>query len=42
MQQRFLDPQILAGIANLELTAKTVVEGFISGLHRSPDYGFSQ
>ncbi|MGB9610909.1 MAG: DUF58 domain-containing protein [Bryobacteraceae bacterium] len=42
MQQRFLDPQILAGIANLELTAKTVVEGFISGLHRSPDFGFSQ
>lgn len=42
MQQRFLDPQILAGIANLELTAKTVVEGFLSGLHRSPDYGFSQ
>lgn len=42
MQQRFLDPQILAGIANLELTAKTVVEGFVSGLHRSPEYGFSQ
>jgi uncharacterized protein (DUF58 family) len=42
MLQRFLDPQILAGIANLELTAKTVVEGFVSGLHRSPEYGFSQ
>jgi uncharacterized protein (DUF58 family) len=42
MQQRFLDPKILAGIANLELTAKTVVDGFISGLHRSPDFGFSQ
>jgi uncharacterized protein (DUF58 family) len=42
MMQRFLDPQILAGIANLELTAKTVVDGFISGLHRSPDFGFSQ
>lgn len=42
MNQRFLDPQILAGIANLELTAKTVVDGFISGLHRSPDFGFSQ
>ncbi|MCS7042218.1 MAG: DUF58 domain-containing protein [Bryobacteraceae bacterium] len=42
MQQRFLDPQILSGIANLELTARTVVEGFISGLHRSPDFGFSQ
>jgi uncharacterized protein (DUF58 family) len=39
---RFLDPRVLAGIANLELTARTVVEGFISGLHRSPHYGFSQ
>jgi uncharacterized protein (DUF58 family) len=39
---RFLDPRVLAGIVNLELTAKTVVEGFISGLHRSPHYGFSQ
>lgn len=42
MHQRFLDPQVLAGIANLELTAKTVVEGFIAGHHRSPDFGFSQ
>ncbi len=42
MLQRFLDPQILAGIANLELTAKTVVDGFVAGLHRSPDFGFSQ
>ncbi len=42
MINRFLDPQILAGIANLELTARTVVEGFISGLHRSPHFGFSQ
>lgn len=42
MLQRFLDPRILAGISNLELTAKTVVEGFIAGLHRSPDFGFSQ
>lgn len=42
MEQRFLDPKILAGIASLELTAKTVVDGFISGLHRSPDFGFSQ
>lgn len=42
MMQRFLDPQVLAGISNLELTAKTVVQGFIAGLHRSPDFGFSQ
>lgn len=42
MIQRFLDPKVLAGIANLELTAKTVVDGFVAGLHRSPDFGFSQ
>jgi uncharacterized protein (DUF58 family) len=42
MQQRFLDPAVLAGISNLQLVAKTVVEGFISGLHRSPEFGFSQ
>ena len=42
MQQRFLDPSILAGISNLTLVAHTVVDGFISGLHRSPDFGFSQ
>lgn len=41
-QQRFLNPSVLAGIAHLELVAKTVVDGFISGLHRSPDFGFSQ
>jgi len=42
MLQRFLDPAILAGISDLDLVARTVVEGFISGLHRSPDFGFSQ
>lgn len=42
MEQRFLDPKILATISNLELVAKTVVDGFISGLHRSPKFGFSQ
>ena len=40
--QRFLDPKILAGISGLDLVAKTVVDGFIAGLHRSPDFGFSQ
>src|SRR5271155_2518872 len=42
MTQRFLDPSILAGISGLDLVAKTVVDGFIAGLHRSPDFGFSQ
>ena len=40
--QRFLDPAILAGISSLDLVAKTVVDGFVAGLHRSPDFGFSQ
>jgi len=40
--QRFLDPAVLAGISGLDLVAKTVVDGFIAGLHRSPDFGFSQ
>jgi uncharacterized protein (DUF58 family) len=38
---RFIDPQTLVRIASLELVARTVVEGFISGLHRSPRLGFS-
>jgi uncharacterized protein (DUF58 family) len=42
MIQRFLDPAVLAGISSLDLVAKTVVDGFISGLHESPDFGFSQ
>ena len=39
---RFLDPAVLAEISGLDLVAKTVVDGFIAGLHRSPDFGFSQ
>ena len=39
--QRYLDPAALAKIGNLELIAKFVVEGFISGLHKSPYHGFS-
>src|ERR1041385_1054032 len=38
---RFLSPEILARISSLELIARSVVEGFISGLHRSPYLGFS-
>src|SRR5215471_13740211 len=38
---RFLAPEVLARISSLELLARTVVEGFISGLHRSPFTGFS-
>jgi uncharacterized protein (DUF58 family) len=42
MLQRFLDPTVLNGIASLDLIARTVVDGFVAGLHRSPDFGFSQ
>jgi uncharacterized protein (DUF58 family) len=42
MLQRFLDPAVLASISSLDLVAKTVVDGFVNGLHRSPDFGFSQ
>jgi uncharacterized protein (DUF58 family) len=38
---RWLDPAALMRIKNLELRARTVVEGFFSGLHRSPYHGFS-
>ena len=38
---RFLTPDVLARINSLELVARSVVEGFISGLHRSPYLGFS-
>ncbi len=37
----FLDPAALMSIRNLELRARTVVEGFWHGLHRSPYHGFS-
>ncbi len=36
-----IDPQTLMAIKNLELRARTVVEGFWSGIHRSPYHGFS-
>ncbi len=42
VSNRFLDPAVLAGISGLDLIAKTVVDGFLAGLHRSPDFGFSQ
>lgn len=40
--QRFLDPKVLASIGSLELLARTVVDGFVAGLHRSREFGFSQ
>ena len=42
VQNRFLDPAVLAELSGLDLIARTVVDGFVAGLHRSPDFGFSQ
>ena len=39
--RQFLDPAVVARLGTLELKARTVVEGFIAGLHRSPFKGFS-
>lgn len=39
--QKYLDPQVLGRITRLDLQARLVVEGFISGLHRSPFHGYS-
>lgn len=38
---QFLDPKVLARIDNLELLARTVVDGFLNGLHRAPYLGLS-
>ncbi len=38
---RFVDPKILSRIGSLELLARTVVDGFINGLHRAPYFGAS-
>lgn len=39
--QKYLDPKVLTKIRRLDLQARLVVEGFISGQHRSPFQGFS-
>src|SRR5215213_1877602 len=42
LTERLLDPEVLASIGRLDLVARTVVEGFLIGLHRSPYHGLSQ
>ena len=37
----YLDPKVLARLSRLEVKARLIVEGFISGLHKSPYHGFS-
>ncbi len=39
--RRFLKPEVVSRLETLELRARMVVEGFITGLHRSPYHGFS-
>src|ERR671935_717188 len=40
-QQQLADPKRLSQIARLQVRARQVVEGVISGLHKSPYHGFS-
>jgi len=40
--KKYLDPEVLARLSRLDLKARLVVEGFLSGLHTSPYKGFSQ
>ncbi|MCA9248930.1 MAG: DUF58 domain-containing protein [Planctomycetales bacterium] len=38
---RYFDPETLAKIQGLQLRARHIVEGYVSGLHRSPYHGYS-
>ena len=40
--RELLQPEVLSHLKNLDLVARSVVEGFLIGLHRSPKFGFSQ
>lgn len=40
-ETRFLDPAVVARLGTIDLKARTIVEGFLTGLHRSPYKGFS-
>lgn len=39
--RKYLVPSVVARLANMELKARLVVEGFMTGLHKSPYHGFS-
>jgi len=38
---RYVSPEVLARLGRMNLVARAVVEGFVTGLHRSPYHGFS-
>jgi uncharacterized protein (DUF58 family) len=40
-QIKYLDPLVIRKLKNIEIKAKTIVEGFITGMHKSPYHGFS-
>ncbi|MDZ7262322.1 MAG: DUF58 domain-containing protein [candidate division KSB1 bacterium] len=39
--RKYLKPEVISRLASMDLRARLVVEGFITGLHRSPYHGFS-
>jgi uncharacterized protein (DUF58 family) len=39
--RKYLQPDVVSRLSGLDLVARLVVEGFITGLHRSPYHGFS-
>jgi len=39
--EQYLKPEVIQSIARLDLRAKFIVEGLLSGLHASPFHGFS-
>jgi len=41
MANKYFDPDGLSRVGNMELVARQVVEGFLTGRHRSPYHGFS-
>jgi uncharacterized protein (DUF58 family) len=40
-QLKYLQPEVVSKLSTMELRARLVVEGFITGLHKSPYHGFS-
>lgn len=41
LYRKYLDPAVVSRLSNMDLRARLVVEGFLTGLHRSPYHGFS-
>lgn len=39
--EQYLKPEVIRRVARLDLRARFIVEGFLSGLHKSPFHGFS-